>query len=237
MLIKIMKIRIDELAVYLVVPIIGFLFGTILLAGFIYMDVATEALFPAGTTMAIALGIITPVFTGIFILSQLFWLEIGFGVSRKKFFIYDVLVSVIFNTIVAAVIIVLNAVEEILIKKIYGAKNLVIEFHLIQYIPWILLIVICVAVLRELLGAIVLKYGTKVITLIWAVFMLCCLVPQRFAEYAAGQKSGILVELYKSIADRFYNLGMESYGIMGVVFSGAALGILWLIIRKQAVQG
>lgn len=234
---KIMKIRIDELAVYLVVPIIGFIFGSILIAGLLYMNGTEETAIPLGTIMAIGTGIMTSIIVGIYNISHLFRLVVGFGVSRKNFFIYDVLVSFILNAILAAVIIVLNVVEEIIQKNIYSAKSVRMEIGLFQYLPWIFLIILCVAVIRELLGAFIFKYGKKALGFMWIAFMICCIVPPKLAEYVSEQKRGVLVEFYNSISEGVLKLGTESYGIIGVVFIIVGLGISWLVIRKQAVQG
>lgn len=236
MLLKVIKVRADECSFYLFFLMIGFIFGNILLAGLTFLDAMDNTIFPLGSILALSVGIMIPVIMGIFNLTQLFSLEVSFGVSRKRFFIYDVLVSLMINAVMAVMVIVLNIVEIEAHKLLYSSYQQDSYVLFYKLIPWFVMGVIGVTVLREFVGALILKFGQKAYVVIWVSTMMIGLILQRIANYAHEHKSGMIVDLYNSISDFFLNMDMAGYAIIGAVFTIVTLGISWLIIRKQAVK-
>lgn len=236
MLIKTMKMRLDELALYAAVDLGSFLFGSLLLVLITYMDGSEGdfTVFRMGTVMAWIIFFFISVGMGMFGMKGYFNWHVGFGRTRKSFFVCDMATELCWNLISLVFIGVLCLVEGGILKVFYGSfregKEIVWGAWLIWAIPVAALLL---TVSRELTGCLLLRFGNKAFWVMWAVWMLVCLLPGRLAE---SKNSGI-EEMAAGLVTWLTGISITGWIIMGVIMVSLLLGISWLIIRKHAVEG
>jgi hypothetical protein len=79
-------------------------------------------------------------------------------------------------------------------------------------------------------GAVILRYGMKVLWILWAVWMIICLVPMNIAKNE--KLSGELAKLGLFLGGKFTPQGIVALVIALTIVVAA---ITWNILRKQRV--
>lgn len=239
MLLKMIKMRWDELVLYLGVGLFGAVFGEIILALLAYMESEDpiKRVFRLGTIFAIVAMLFTQLLFGIFGLGQWFNYQVAFGVTRKKFICCDVLVSLIWSLATVLFAGVLYVAEGGLLKVFFAAypeNNILESLHLSpgMLVTVILLGLVCLTALKEMLGSLVMRFGNKAFWVIWAIWMLICILPARIQRMDEGN---LLSKIFAGIARWISQVPAAAWGAAGIVFAVAAFAVTWIIIRKQAV--
>lgn len=237
MLNKIMKIRMDELAIYIGIGLFAFLFGVGLLGVITYVDHddPVVSVFRLGTLMALIMMCFIPFLFGIFGLAQLFQYQVAFGMTRKRFLCYDVMVSFLWNLIGLLLVCGLYFAEGGILKTFfapYPEKNIWSMLPLASRCLYLIFIPVLLTALRELLGSLVMRFGNKAFWVIWAFWMLACILPGRISDMV---KAGKMPTVFNDLAGRIADIPSPAWGIMGVVLVTVSFLIAWRIIRKQAV--
>lgn len=246
MLLKVIKIRLDELAFYLVTELVAFIFGVGVMALVAYLASAdpVSRVFRLGTVCAIGAVCFMQVMFGIFGLSQLFNNQVAFGMTRKKFICYDVIVSLIQSLDAMLFAVVLYFLEGGILKVLFKAYPetdilegiLEIKLSPGMLVPVVLLVMVCLTALKELLGSLVMRFGNKAFWVIWAIWMLACLLPGRISQSEKGGAfANLFANFFEGLWERLARIPASGWGAAGVVFAIAAFAVSWIIVRKQAV--
>lgn len=236
MLIKIMKMRLDELAGYVSIGSLGFIFGILLTALITYCDGDDPeyTVFRMGTMIALVVNFFIPTIVGMFYMGQLFNCQVSFGMTRKKFIFYDLAVSFLWYLAELLFIGVLYFMEGFYLKAMYSAYP---EETMKEIFPglnlWMfLLMAVILTAVRELLGTLVLRFGNKAFWIIWIVWIAICTLPARIADFI---QDGAAENVWKSVTGWAAGISFMGWSVIGAVFIIMALIISWLIVRKQAV--
>ena len=102
-------------------------------------------------------------------------------------------------------------------------------FNLLEIAVLELEIVVC-GVVEMFFGAVILRYGMKVLWILWAVWMIICLVPMNIAKNE--KLSGELAKLGLFLGGKFTPQGIVALVIALTIVVAA---ITWNILRKQRV--
>lgn len=231
-----MKLRLDELALYAICNLGGFLLGCLLLALITYLGGSDDdfTVVRFGTVMAWIIFCFMSVMMGMFGMGSYFDWHVGLGRTRKSFFICDLITECCFNLISLLVIGGLSLAEGGILKAFYGSYT---EDGKMLWGPWLLWIIpvfaIVLAVVREFTGSILMRFGKKAFWVMWALWMIVCLVPGKLAR----NKNGVMGEMIRKTISWIAGVSVTGWVVMGGALIILLLAASWLIIRKQAVRG
>lgn len=236
MLIKVMKIRLDELAGYIGIGLFGFIFGLAVNALITYLGGSDPeyTVIRLGTFMSLILICLIPTIIGMFAMNQLFNCQVSFGMTRKEFIFYDLTVTFLWYLAEMLLVCVFYFLEGFYLKTFYSAYP---EESIREILPgmnlWMfLLLAVILTASREFLGSLIMRFGKKAFWIIWIVWMAGCTLPQRIADLI---QDGAGTNVFNNMIKWAAGISVVGWGVIGIVFIMIALGISWLIVRKQAV--
>ena len=212
------KVRKTELLQFLGITAVGYLIGLIVV--FIVMNVAKENTCATAGTMlafiAFALGD--------------FNMAISLGATRKSFVSGYVLFNLLEIAVLELEIVVFGVVEKLLLENAF--PQAVMEIDLTNFFTWNYLsgVLVVFTAVEMFFGAVILRYGMKVLWILWAVWMIICLVPMNIAKNE--KLSGELAKLGLFLGGKFTPQGIVALVIALTIVVAA---ITWNILRKQRV--
>lgn len=236
MLIKTMKLRLDELALYVMFDLGGFLLGSVLLALITYFGGKDEnyTVFRLGTVMAWIIFCFLSVIMGMVGMGGYFNWHVGFGRTRKSFFLCDLATEFCWNLVSLGIIGGFSLLEGGILKVFYSVYP---EGAEIFWGPWLLwlfpVFALLLTIVREFTGSILMRFGNKAFWVMWALWMFICLVPGKLEE----NKNSVIGEMIKNVTMWIRNIPVTGWLVMGISFVLFLTALSWLIIRKQAVKG
>lgn len=245
MLIQGIQLRKNTLNIYLLTTLIGFAFGSILLlvmsilynAGIVKDNEYTVAV--VGTLMSLILFFAVYVFWGMSELNTNFNKFIGFGMTRKKFFLQELVSSYVFIGISMLAIFVLYFIELTILKIPFYRQFVYEELFSSKVLMIVLLcVVICAPILRMFLGALLLKYGnSKGFWIIWALWMVGCMAPGYIQDVILreGPLNG-MEEMLLRMVMTVRGVPKAVWIVIGLAVLAVFLIISWQMIRKKAVE-
>ncbi|MBO5450141.1 MAG: hypothetical protein J6A11_01170 [Lachnospiraceae bacterium] len=245
MLIQGIQLRKNTLNIYLLTTLIGFAFGSILLlvmsilfnAGIIKDNEYTVAV--VGTLMSLILFFAVYVFWGMSELNTNFNKFIGFGMTRKKFFLQELFSSYAFIGISMLAIFVLYYIELAILKIPFYRQFVYEELFTSKVLMLVLLcVVICAPILRMFLGSLLLKYGnSKGFWIIWALWMVGCMAPGYIQDtiLREGPRNG-MEEVVLRMVMAVRGVPKAVWIVIGFAVLAVFLIISWQMIRKKAVE-
>ena len=193
--------------------------GSLLLALMTYLGGYT--VFRFGTVMAWIVFCFVSVMMGMFGMGNYFNWHVGLGRTRKSFFICDLITEACF---------MLSLVEGGILKAFYASYT---EEGKSLWGPWLFWIIpvfaVVLAVVREFTGSILMRFGKKAFWVMWALWMLICLLP--------GNKNGVIGEMIRKVMAGIVGVSVTGWAVMGAALVILLSAVSWLIIRKQAVRG
>lgn len=235
MLIKTMKLRLDELALYVAVDLGVFLLGSLLLGLITYLGGSEPdyTVFRLGTVMAWVIFCFIAIGMGMFGMSVYFNWHVGFGRTRKSFFICDMATEFCWNLLSLMMIWVLSFAEGGILKLFYGSYQ---EDYKglwgIGFGYMVPVLALLLAVMRELTGTLIMRFGNKAFWVMWAIWMIICLVPDKIAS----RKNGAMAKMIEGITAWITGMSITGWAIMGSAFVILMLAVSWLLMRKQMVK-
>lgn len=235
MLIKTMKLRLDELALYVIFDFGGFLFGSLLLMLITYFQSSEPdyTAFRMGTVMAWIVFCFVSVMVGMFSMTGYFNWHVGFGKTRKSFFICDIITELCWNLLNVVVIWGLSIAEGGILKLFYGSYREGAKELWGMWLVWMLpVFAIALTVVRELTGTLVMHFGKKVFWIMWGLWMFVCLVPGKID----ADKKGAIAKMAGRIKVWMSGMSITDWTITGIVLVLLMLIVSWLLMRKQAVE-
>lgn len=237
MLRKTMKLKLDELCLYVFVSLGGFLFGSILLAIISYSERGSDdyGVVPLGTMFAMMIMGFLPLLIGMLGQYQSFNCFITFGKTRKRFFVCDLAVNFIWYLITGILIIGLYYLESGMFRLFYADYPREVIFS-VRLLVWAVPAAAFVQViLRMFLGSVIMRFGKKALWIIWAFWMAVCILPVRIADFIKSGAHEGAAGVFHKIAGVAEAVPLAVWGTAGVVLL-LVLGVIsWRLIRKQAV--
>ena len=218
------KVRKTELLQFLGITAVGYLIGLIVV--FIVMNVAKEnTCATAGTMLAVI----------VFALMHLWGISfsnmaVSMGVTRKSFAAGYALFNLLEIAVLELEIVVFGVLEKFLLKTAF--PQAAVEADMTTFFTWKYLLgaMVVFTVLEMFFGAVILRYGMKVLWILWAVWMIICLVPMNIAKNE--KLSGELAKLGLFLGGKFTPQGIVALVIALTIVVAA---ITWNILRKQRV--
>ena len=210
------KVRKAELLQFLGITAVGYLIGLIVV--FIVMNVAKENTCATAGTM---LAVIAFAFIHLFGITLSFMgdfnMAISLGATRKSFVSGYVLFNLLEIAVLELEIVVFGVVEKLLLENAF--PQAVMEIDLVVF-----------TAVEMFFGAVILRYGMKVLWILWAVWMIICLVPMNIAKNE--KLSGELAKLGLFLGGKFTPQGIVALVIALTIVIAV---ITWNILRKQRV--
>lgn len=235
MLIKTMKLRLDELAVYLTFDFGGFLFGSLLLMLMTYFENGEPdyTVFRMGTVMAWIVFCFVSVMMGMFGMGGYFNWHVGFSRTRKSFFICDFITELCWNLLNIVVIWGLSLAEGGILKVFYSSYREDSKEIWGTWLVWMLpVFALVLTIVRELTGALIMHFGKKGFWVMWGLWMFMCIVMGKIGT----NKNGVMAKLIEKIMAQITGMSIRDWTIMGIVSVILMLVVSWLLMRKQAVK-
>lgn len=235
MLIKTMKLRFDELVMYVAFDLGGFLFGSILLALITYFEGGEPdyTVFRMGAAMACMIFCFLSAMLGMFGMGSYFSWHVGLSRTRKSFLVCDMVTEFCWNLVSFAVIWGLSFIEGGIIKVFYSSYSEGKEIPWGPWIGWLIpVFALFLTVFREFTGSIVLRFGNKGFLVMWALWMFISLVSTRIAE----NKNSAVEEMTRKVTAWIAGVSAAGWALMGIVLVILLSAFSWMIIRKQAVR-
>ena len=212
------KVRKAELLQFLGITAVGYL-----IVVFIVMNVAKENTCATAGTM---LAVIAFAFIHLFGITLSFMgdfnMAISLGATRKSFVSGYVLFNLLEIAVLELEIVVFGVVEKFLLENAF--PQAVITWN---YLSGVLVVFTAV---EMFFGAVILRYGMKVLWILWAVWMIICLVPMNIAKNE--KLSGELAKLGLFLGGKFTPQGIVALVIALTIVIAV---ITWNILRKQRV--
>ena len=216
------KVRKTELLQFLGITAVGYLIGLIVV--FIVMNVAKEnTCATAGTMLAFIAFAFMHLFGITFSFMGDFNMAISLGATRKSFVSGYVLFNLLEIAVLELEIVVFGVVEKFLLENAF--PQAVMEIDLTNFFTWNYLSGVLVV-----FTAVILRYGMKVLWILWAVWMIICLVPMNIAKNE--KLSGELAKLGLFLGGKFTPQGIVALVIALTIVIAV---ITWNILRKQRV--
>ena len=235
MLIKTMKLRLDELVLYVAVDLGAFLFGSLLLGLVTYFGSSEPdfTVFRLGTVMAWIIFCFISIGMGMFGMGAYFNWHVGFGRTRKSFFICDMATEFCWNLLSLIIIWGLSFAEGGILKLFYGPyKEEIKALWGIWFGCMIPVLALLLVLMRELTGTLIMRFGNKAFWVMWALWMIICLVPGKIKSF----KTSALGKLIEKITVWIIGMSVTGWIIMGIVLVILIMAVSWMLMRKQMVK-
>ena len=159
-----------------------------------------------------------------------FNMAISLGATRKSFVSGYVLFNLLEIAVLELEIVVFGVVEKLLLENAF--PQAVMEIDLTNFFTWNYLpgVLVVFTAVEMFFGAVILRYGMKVLWILWAVWMIICLVPMNIAKNE--KLSGELAKLGLFLGGKFTPQGIVA---LVIALTIAVAAITWNILRKQRV--
>lgn len=197
-------------------------------------DETVDTCFAMGTVMAIMMVLIFLTMMSFSMLGMYFNVEISMGCTRMQFFLSYYIFNVVFSLAGLLAVMAWNLMENRLLEMWYPTMQNEIYFmpYLVKYgLPAAVLIPI-VAIFG---GSLVMRYGRKILLVIWVLYMLAALVIPTILEYAEEAPDTIYGRIGVIVMGIFGKIPVNVWGCLGVVVIAVSFIGSWTILRKQQV--
>ena len=223
------KVRKAELLQFLGITAVGYLIGLIVV--FIVMNVAKDnTCATAGTMLAVIAFAFIHLFGITFSFIGDFNMAISLGATRKSFVAGYALFNLLEIAVLELEIVVFGVVEKFLLENAF--PQAVMEIDLTNFFTWNYLtgVLVVFTAVEMFFGAVILKYGMKAFWVLWAFWMIGCLVPINIEKNE--RLSGTLARLGIFLGG---NITSQGIAVLIIIISIIMVMITWKILRKQRV--
>ena len=207
----------------------GYLVGLIIV--FIVMNATKENSYAmVGTRLAVTVFALMHLFGISFSFMGDFNMAVSMGVTRKSFVAGYALFNLLEIAVLEVEIILFGMFEKFMLKTAFPQASM--ENDLTALFTWKYLLgaMVVFTVLEMLLGAVILRYGVKAFWVLWAIWMIVCLVPMNIEKNE--KLSGELAKLGLFLGGTLTPQGMV---VLVIVLTIVVAAITWNILRKQRV--
>lgn len=190
--------------------------------------------FLLGTVMAVTGCVMVGIILGMLNYGSVFNMMVSMGRTRKEFYLTNFISSVLNNLGIVAAILVLLTAEKGLGGLLYKEVERYVAVERIFLDPRVILgYVLGMAVLRMLLGALFLRFGNKLMWMIWGVAILTGVISKGITKAVADKN--VVVMWLQEVGEGFLNLAGALQALI-VVAAGICLMLLaWIFTKKKAV--
>lgn len=228
--------RWEELVLILGMESIFFLFGEILLGIVVYGLGEKESIVPAGTILAVTIPVFLMVVMGIGSLPLCFNLSVAMGATRKRTLPASFIVSLFQNGLAVFLLYVFFWLERWIMRVAYAGIR--VELDMRYLFQWKYMVPACFALsaFHALMGALVLKYGTKVFTIFWVLWMAVFIGGPRIGRMMEQGRNFPFLQVCRKAVSIVSHL--SETGILLIVTGGSILlvWVSWMLLRRQQVD-
>lgn len=229
-------LRWDEMLLVLVMEAGMFLLGEILLGFVVYGLGEKESVFPLGTLMALLVPAFVMMFLGMSSLPFHFNISVSMGTPRR-YVVPAMLVTSLFIDVAAAwATYLFYSLEKGIFQIAYAGIEVETDLGFVFQWKYILPVCLLVVALNALTGAMFLKFGKKVFTIFWILWMVVFIGGPRMMHLLDDHtKKNAFLSVCRKIVDLldFSERGILTAAVcLAVVLAAAA----WMVLRRQQVE-
>lgn len=189
-----------------------------------------------GTMIAIIIGVLMNVFSGIFSVQSDFNNAISMGKTRRTYVPAKYLVTVVGTAMIVGTIWMVNLLEDFLYSISFPNAGCEMDFNMVLNNPAFCAgYIVGIPAIALLLGGLYMKFGTKFFWGLWAVWMIGCLAIPRIGEAMEENPNSVQAQIGFKVVEFFGDItmiqGIAAFVICLMVVVVANI----LIFRKQRV--
>lgn len=234
MVIKVLKQRISEIWVLLGLSVFAYILGTILFV--IIMAVDKEATtFEIATLIEAIAATMVLIITGSFSFSSDYNMAVGMGAVRKSYIPSYYLVNLIFIFAEYGIIVVSHFIESAQINMFYSSYEKEAGIEKILFTEYTIPVLLLLGAMQLVAGCCILKFGKKAFWVMWAAWMVLCIVPGRICDILEKNPHGKVANMINSIGGFFQSVSMPVVNVVIMFITVACLTAAWLMVRRQQV--
>lgn len=234
MLLKIVKQRFSDIIALWALSVFGYIFGTILFV--ILMGIDTESTtLEIATIMETIVAIVFLVLIGIFQFPSQFNMAVGMGASRKAFVPCYYVVNIFIASVQYGIIVVSHYIESAQIQWMYPMQEKEAGIEQFLFLDSVIPVILLLAAIQLVAGCCVLKFGKKAYWIIWAAWMVLCIVPGKLGDIVEKNPEGTLAEVIHTIGVFFQSISAFGLNLLLLVMTAVCLVFSWLLARRQQV--
>jgi len=231
---KLCVLKKQELIILFSVQSAGFLIGMI----FTFISANAGVTIPLGFIIGIGVVFCCVYFAGMSFFAQDFNLALKMGETRKEFLFPYLLFTAGELACCCLYNILLIQIETAVIwiaglGKAGGIKGL--EFYGVSLLFVYFMLIIYAVSIEAVFGALFVKFGKKAFWALWCIWMFVCIGGSRIAEWSAHHQESLFYKIGSSLFSGITRNEPGTY-LRGILFLAAAIGISWILLRKEAVN-
>lgn len=234
MLIKVLKARIKEMKMYLIMDAVVWIIGIVLLALVLKTDDEPTS-FEIGTLLIVMVTALFTVFTGAFSFKEEFNKAVGMGVARRQFVPAYFATSIIFICIQYGIACLSHIFEVWEINTFWSSYEKETGVEAFMYSKYVIIIIVAAALIQLLGGSCMLKFGKKAYFVLAMGWMIFCLAQGQIGKAIERNDNGVVSRIINNICDFIVKYADSWMIVIGVTFMLICAGLTYLIIRKQQV--
>ena len=203
----------------------------------VYIFKQTHSFIPVelGTSFALLFGLLSWLFTSGTQTAVGINLAVGMGVTRKHFIVSHYIVSISYGLLLLVPIFVLNQLEIFILNAVSG--NHIPSFDLPEYFIELVLTVVAGAIICNFFGALVLRFGTKVLWILWSIWMFCTIFLPRVNLHGNDENPTLLGNVLLWIIGLFSGFSVVAWSIFSSILILICLvGAVILLMKQQVVD-
>lgn len=229
-------LRWDELAFMLALEAGLFLFGEIIMAFSVYGLKDHSSIFPLGTLLALMIPAMLMIFFGMSSLPIYFNLVISMGTTRRRLLPALFAFSILENLLCAWIVNLFCLLEKWIFRTAYAGIESQLDMSPVFQWKYITTICMAVVALNTCLGALCLKYGKKVFTLFWFLFMAVFIGGTRISKLLEQGSDYAFIRLCRKAVELFCGFSEREIIFFVVLISIGLMTDAYRILCRQQVE-
>lgn len=232
------KFYLPELYQMLAIMLVAEIFGIVLVKIIVSVD-STDGYVMLGSFLAMCFGMFVTVMSCSFSYGSKFNMAVSMGCTRKAFFSVHWIGTILFVFIEIAAVLILGLLETGLGRIMYANTFLSEELNLLPYlmdyrvITGLLLLVPAFGIF---IGSLIMKFQTKVLWALWAVWMAAFLGGAKISDAISENPDGMPASIARGILDFFKTITGPVLILLFLAICAVMFAVSALLLRKQEVR-
>lgn len=229
-------LRWDEFAFMLALEAGLFLFGELMMAFSVYGLKDHSSVFPLGTLLALMIPAMLMIFFGMSSLPIYFNLVISMGTTRRRLLPALFAFSILENLLCAWIVNLFCLLENWIFRTAYAGIESELDLSFVFQWKYIFTICMVVVALNTLMGALCLKYGKKVFTLFWFLFMAVFIGGTRISKLLEHGSDHLFIRICRKALELFCGFSESGIIIFVIFISMGLMAAAYRILCRQQVE-
>lgn len=229
-------LRWDEIVLVPGLELGAFLLGELMMVIAVYGMGEKDSIFPLGTVMAIVVPGMLMVFLGMSSLPLYFNILVSMGMSRRRLLPALFGFAFLQNILGVGIAYLFCLLEKWIMQIAYAGIQIEVDLQFL--FQWKYIVPVCMAVvaLNAVMGALFLKYGNKVYTIFWVLWMMVCIGGQRMGHMLESGQDHAFSRICRRVVDLFYGFSEGGILMAAVLISAGLMAVAYRMLCKQQVM-